>query len=232
MSSQRILFSLTLAFTVVACECATAQTPQLSSSLSFVFAGGYRLLEPDELNNAVPAELGFDGIKNGFTYSGGLRVGLSERLSLTAKAGYFMGSSKKDFIVTGENSPEPLAVFEEFYKVSSVPVSLGVGYSVPVGKVNLQTELAAEYHFAKVSYKPLVLPFSVPSYGAEVTNGGFGFRLAVGPEWRLMPQLSFNGKVGYRFAKISDFGYEVVTLRKYDLDLSGFFFEAGILVHP
>jgi len=208
---------------------ATAQTP--FPHLTLDFGAGYSSASPEQFNSSIGTQRGKLG--NGLALSGGLRLQVSEHFSMLAKVGYLGSASMTTIAVTDENGPQPLALLHDEYRIRSVPVLLGLGYSLSVGKTLLRADLAGEYHFASVTYDMPAIPArGFDPIHAEARNNGIGFSVAAGPEWRVLPELSVGGKLGYRWANIGDFGYEVYTLRKYDLDLSGFFADAGFRIHP
>lgn len=226
---------MTIRKVVCALSLTLATTTGAQSSfprVSFDVGAGYSLFSSGQFKDIAG---GSDRAKinDGLGFSGGLALRISERLAVLTKIGYLSGSARNDIPVTAENGPEPIAVLQDEYTVSSVPVSLGMAYAAPIGRTTLHAEIAGEYHIAEVVYDSPSIPlFNVPSIHAQAKKAGFGLRLAAGTEWRVAPELAFIGKVGYRHARIEGFGYEAYSLQPYDLDLSGFFLETGLRIHP
>ena len=234
MLSSKYSSRLAVGMTLLAVQLSNAQAQKSSSRLSVDLGGGYALFSPDELNQYI-AQSGREEINNGFFFSGGLRVQVSSKLDLNARVDYLSSTSKSDVIVTGESGPEPIAVVQDEYSVRTVPVSIGLGYRIPLGKVDLRAEFSAERHSARVSYQlPAIPEVNSPAFESEAKSSGIGFRFAAGPEWRLSSLFSLSGKIGYRDAKISDFLHSASQPLplEFALDLSGVFFETGIQIHP
>ncbi len=136
---------------------------------------------------------------------------------------------------TDESGPEVIAVVESEYKVSSIPVALGVSFNFPVGKFNLIAELSGEYHFARQSFEfPGFKERNFPVIKQDEKQNGLGFAVAAGPKWKLSSLLTLVGKIGYRFAEISDFegNADGFLLKDVTFDFSGIFFDIGIGIHP
>ena len=58
--------------------------------------------------------------------------------------------------------------------------------------------------------------------------------MAAGPKWKLSSLLTLVGKIGYRFAEISEFegNDDGFLLKDVTFDFSGIFFDIGIQIHP
>lgn len=206
--------------------------------LSLEFGVDYALFSPDELNNFL-ARLNREKVENGFGVRGGLRLQVSKHFDFNTKIGYVTGVSKADFVVTGEQGPEPIAIVQDEYGVRTIPVSIGIGGRVPLKTLSLRAELNIEHHIARVQYKiPAIAGFQLNEFQTKAKSSGLGFSFALGPEWRPLALLAFNAKTGYRTAKISDFLSEVsgppntFLPIEFKLDLSGVFFEAGVQIRP
>lgn len=231
MYLQKVLFVLFLtSYHVLQFSNSSAQ--QKNSGIGFDLGIGYSSFTPFESNNSFGIQN--DDFKNTATFSGGIHFYLSNRLAIFSRVSYLNSRVKNKLHITTETSPDVIAVVEDEYKVSSLPVAFGVSYNFPVGKFSLITELAAEYHFAKQSCNfPSAGP-NFPGIKREEKQKGFGIAIAAGPEWQLATLLSLGGKIGYRFAEISEFegNDNGFLLQDVTFDFSGVFFEVGIQIHP
>ena len=232
MYLQKVLFVLFLtSYHVLQFTNSTAQ--QKNSGIGFDLAIGYSSFTPFESNNSFGIQN--DDFKNTATFNGGIHFYLSNRLTIFSRVIFLKSSVKNKQSFTGETSPEVIAVVESEYKVSTLPVALGVSYNFPIGKFNLITELSGEYHFAKQSYEfPGFKERSIPGIKQEEKQNGFGFAVAAGPKWKLSSLLTLVGKIGYRFTEISEFegNDDGSLLKDVTLDFSGIFFDIGIQIHP
>jgi len=229
MDLKKVLFVLFLTSYVLQFSNSNAQQQNLG--ISFDLAIGYSNFTPYESNNGFGIQN--DDFKN--TFSGGIHFYLSNRLTIFSRVIFLKSSVKNKQSFTGETSPEVIAVVESEYKVSTLPVALGVSYNFPIGKFNLITELSGEYHFAKQSYEfPGFKERSIPGIKQEEKQNGFGFAVAAGPKWKLSSLLTLVGKIGYRFTEISEFegNDDGSLLKDVTLDFSGIFFDIGIQIHP
>lgn len=205
--------------------------------LSVELGAGYAAFSPDEFNNFLAA-LGRKEIANGISLRGGLRVQVSRHVDFHTQLDYLASVSKDDLVVTGENSPDPIAIVKDEYHVRSLPVSVGVGGRIFLNKIRLRGEFNIEHHIARVRYKiPAIAGFNFDNLQTTAKSNGIGFSFAAGPEWRPLALLALNARLGYRAAKISDFlsvseAPSLLLPVEFELDLSGIFFEAGVEIHP
>jgi hypothetical protein len=205
--------------------------------LSVELGAGYAAFSPDEINSFLAA-LGRKKIANGISLRGGLRIQASRHVDFNIKLGYLTSVSKADFVVTDENSPDPIAIAKDEYHVRSLPVSVGLGGRIFLSKIRLRGEFNIEHHIARVQYKiPAIAGFNFDNLQTTAKSNGIGFSFAAGPEWRPLALLALNAKMGYRAAKISDFlstshASPPLLPVEFTLELSGIFFEAGVQIHP
>lgn len=230
MDFKKIVFVLLTSYVL---QFSNSNAQPQNSGIGFDLGIGYSSFTPYESNNSFGIQN--DDFKNNATFSGGIHFYLSNRLAIFSRVTYLKSSVKNKRKITSETGPEVIAVVEDEYKVSSLPVAFGVSYNFPFGKFSLSTELAAEYNFVKQSFEfPAVEITNSPGIKEDESENGFGFAVAAGPQWRFSSLLSLVGKVGYRFAEISGFAGSDsgFLLRDVTFDFSGIFFEVGVRIHP
>ncbi len=230
MDLKKVLFVLFLTSYVLQFSNSNAQ-PQ-NSGIGFDLGIGYSNFSPYESNNSFAIQN--DDFKNAATFSVGIHFYLSNKLAIFSRVSYLKSSVKHEQTVTTEAN-ELLAVIEDEFKVSSLPMAFGISYDSAIGKLTLTAELSAEYHFAKQSYEfPGLKERSIPGIKQKEKQTGFGFALAAGPKWKLSSLLTLVGKTGYRFAEISEFegNNDGFLLKDVTFDFSGVFFEVGVRIDP
>jgi hypothetical protein len=233
MILPKILRCLSLALIFCAAQAFDAKAQEAISKVSFGFETGYVLFSSGEFNDFT-SWLERERIDNGLSFNGRLRLRISKPVGLVVKVGMLAGKSTGDHIAPEDKTPVLLASAEDEYKFISIPVSAGLDYILPLGKVNLRAEAVAEHHFAKLRYKiPALAVFNTPEINIAAKDNDTGFSIAAGPEWRLFSRWSLMGKAGYRAAKISGLqALKAYLPQDFSLDLSGFFFNIGMEIYP
>jgi len=230
---KKILRCLSLALIFCVAQVADTKAQKTNSKVSFGFETGYALFSSGEFNDYT-TWLEREQIDNGFSFNGRLRLRIFKPVGLIVKVGMLAAKSKADHLAPEDKTPALLASAEDEYKFTSIPVSAGIDYILPLGKVNLHAEAVAEHHFAKLRYKiPAISVFNAPEINIAAKDNDTGFSIAAGPEWRLFSRWSLMGKAGYRAAKISGLqALKAYLPQDFSLDLSGFFFNIGMEIYP
>jgi hypothetical protein len=233
MFLPKILRCLSPALIGFAAQAFDANAQEAISKVSFGFEAGYALFSSGEFNDYT-TWLERERIDNGRSFNGRLRLRISKPAGLVVKVGVLAGKSKDHHVASEDKTPVLLSFAEDEYKFTSIPVSAGIDYILPLGKVNLRAEAVAEHHFAKLRYKiPAIAVFNAPAINIAAKDNATGFSIAAGPEWRLFSRWSLMGKVGYRAAKISGLqALKAYLPQGFSLDLSGFFFNIGMEIYP
>ena len=190
---------------------------------------GYCRFSNNEINEFFQ-QLDRDQIDHGFCIRGAFNFPISNNFSMILGAGYLSGNSKKEVLITGENSPDPIATVENEYKISSIPISIGTGYHHPFHSLIVRINVVAEYHFSKITYRfPAVSELDVPEYSEELNDNRLGLLFNAGLVWPLHSRFSLLGNVGYRDLKLSDFSTDNQFFpTNFSLDLSGLLLEVGL----
>jgi hypothetical protein len=233
MIFKRSLLGLSLMLACYAAQIADAKAQAPISKVSFGFEAGHAWFSSGTLNDDT-AWLEREKIDNGFSFNGRLRLRVFKPVGLVVKVGMLTDRSTGDHVAPEDKTPVLLAFAEDEYKFTSIPVSAGLDYILPLGKVNLRAEAVAELHFAQLRYKiPALAVFNVPEINIAAKDNAAGFSIAAGPEWRLFSRWSLMGKAGYRAAKISGLqALKAYLPQDFSLDLSGFFFNIGMEIYP
>lgn len=147
---------------------------------------------------AKPIHLGFD-------FEGYVIINLTPRVGIGFGAGYIQGAKISELTVRFPEGPEASFTFKP--KISTIPIRLGVFYTLPVSEmVNVVFNAGAGLYLANYSYnfRPEGA-WSGNTINQKASAKGFGFHGGVGLEFNLAPKIAFVLEGQGRYAKIGGF---------------------------
>jgi hypothetical protein len=192
---------------------------------------GYNRFSNKELNDYLTSH-DRNRINDGISVLGTFQYHFDQKIDIVLGSGYLQGKSEHEMIVTGPNSPDPLGTVQNEYKISSIPVIVGLKYYKPIQSLLFRVGVALEYHFTKISYTiPEITVLSLPEYRNEINDENLGAQITAGLKWPLSSRFSIISDVGYRFLKISNLTSDDAFFpENFSVDLSGIFIEGGLSI--
>lgn len=142
----------------------------------------------------------------GFDLGAEFIINLTPRFGIGIGSGYLQGKKKSDdigYTIAG------YFIEKEYkeWKVSAVPITMGVYYSLPMGSsMNLLVNLGGGYYIGNIYYSSEweSLPLGGGDVKCEANKGTFGFHGGFSLELNVTSKMSFVLEVKGRYAKFSN----------------------------
>ena len=207
--------------------CYSAFSQQNLPRFTIGLSAGYAIFTPADLNSLL-SRLSFPEIKGGLKLSGDVGYFITRSLSIHLAGGYVIASSKSTIPVTTSTGPGVVATAGERYRITALPIGLGVVYHLPIEPINLNIGAFADLNFATAEYRLDETPVS-SSQTENRKKSPLGGHFYVGPEFGLTEGFGLQLQLGYRLAKISGLdGSQGFFPVKLDVDFTGVYAVAGV----